>query len=235
MTLLYNRLKLIILYVYVCILVCIFHLSLSSFTPHCFSNVSNYITCFVEIVSKRHFWERGINWQSGGSILWPWVCCDLEMLNCLHFYKPNLSTHFGVKFIAGYMLAVASLWCPKQRIFPLPLENESLLKNARELHFHLSWCNGEKRKTLENTSCWKGRGEATVDRSSLSWAISESEVTLDISCAVPFGSGQGCSARRWGLGKGPYKLIMSPKTFQAALRHTLLRCHTIQANLSDGW
>lgn len=62
----------------------------------------------VEIVSKRHFWEPEIIRQSGGSVLWPPVCCDLEVSNCLHFYKSNLSTHFGVKFIAGYMLAVDS-------------------------------------------------------------------------------------------------------------------------------
>lgn len=47
MTLLYNMVKLIILYVYVCILVYIFHLSLSSFIPHWFSSVSNYISYFA--------------------------------------------------------------------------------------------------------------------------------------------------------------------------------------------
>lgn len=73
----------------------------------------------VETVSKRHFGEPGINRRSGGSILWPRVCCDLEVSNCLHFYKSNLSTHVRVKFIAGYMLAVDSLQRPQSRFsFP---------------------------------------------------------------------------------------------------------------------
>lgn len=41
----------------------------------------------VEIVSKRHFWKSGINQQSGGVILWSYVCCDLEVSNCPTFLQ----------------------------------------------------------------------------------------------------------------------------------------------------
>ena len=64
----------------------------------------------------------------------------------------------------------------------------------------MQWWEAE---TLDNAFFQKGRGEATVDRSCLSQALSESQVTLHIRCAVPFGSGQCCSALRWDLGKGP--------------------------------
>lgn len=90
----------------------------------------------MEIVSKRHFWEPGINWQTGGLTLWPHVGCDLEVSNCLHFYKSNLSTYFGVKFIAGYILAVHSLTSQAQNISPL-IRKWAFAEKYKEMSFLL--------------------------------------------------------------------------------------------------
>lgn len=140
LTLLYNRLRLITLYVDACVGVCFF----TSIYPLTFPiaspvfPITAVILLPVETVSKRHFGEPEINQHSGGSILWPRVCCDLEVSNCLHFYKSNLSTHVRVKFMAGYVLTVDSLSHPESRFFFPSCWKTNLCwkKQTRKLYFY---------------------------------------------------------------------------------------------------